>query len=171
MVDQASPVTWSRGERNPVKVQSLENLRTLYTDIEAASAEGGTELRAAAGGAVLRVSPDGSVTIEVLPHTDVTVRTVSRPGREQYYTPPALVQQVIEHALADVPWRLDRGEGFTVCDSCVGSGEFITVTAKYIAKLQQQRDKRARHLTELLGSDTVHELETLVSRRLAEVRG
>ncbi|UDM05544.1 N-6 DNA methylase [Streptomyces longhuiensis] len=169
MVGQASPVTWARGERNPVKVQALEDLRSLYADVEAVRGVGGTELRAAAGGAVLRVGPDGSVTVEVPPHTDVTVRTVNRTSDTgKHYTPHDLTQKMVELALGNVREHLEQGKEFTVYDPSCGTGGMLAATVEYIARLQRERDEQQRQLTELLGSETVREVEALVARQLAK---
>ncbi|MFC9534333.1 hypothetical protein ACFT38_27870 [Streptomyces sp. NPDC056975] len=44
----------------------------------------------------------------------------------------------------------------------------LAAAVEYIARLQRERDEQQRQLTELLGNETVREVEALVARQLAK---
>ncbi|WPO76311.1 N-6 DNA methylase [Streptomyces sp. KN37] len=149
LVGQPSPRTWRRGERNPVKVMELEELRALYADVQLATPGNGARLRAAIGGASVTVDADGDLTVEAPPGVAVTVRTTpypspnAQPGRDaestvsnrpetgKYYTPETLTRAVVESALGTLTEQIIKGEPVQIYDPTTGSGAMLTAAFQF----------------------------------------
>lgn len=189
LVGQPSPVTWARGERNPVKTLALKRLRELYADVETVPTGEVPALRARVGNAVLTVEADGSVIVNVQPGTPVTVRSAApQPAKASYYTPSSLTRAVVESVLAPFEEVLLRGGELTVSDPAVGSGGILTASCARIGELSGE--KRSSFLAEvesaletmrargqadaqqifeqLRSEETVRELAEVLDRRIAE---
>ncbi|MFI6530715.1 hypothetical protein [Streptomyces uncialis] len=188
LVGQPSPVTWARGERNPVKTLALKRLRELYAEVETVPTGEAPALRARVGDAVLTVEADGSVIVDVPPGTPVTVRSATpQPATASHHTPSSLARAVVENVLAPSEEALLKGGELTNCDPAVGTGGFLTASYARIAELsgenhssflaevklalgrmRAQSQADARQIFEQLRSEeTVRELAEVLDRRIA----
>ncbi|MFE5199047.1 N-6 DNA methylase [Streptomyces sp. NPDC056601] len=129
LVGRPSPRRWKRGERNPVKVMDLSELRGVYANVTPEAGDAGTALRAAIGGATVLVDEQGDLTVEAPPGVAVTVRpaphTDPRPSSE-YYTPTALTDLLVR----------TQGGGFDseTSDPAMGSGAFLLAAIEVLAQ-------------------------------------